>query len=130
MPREKPATARGGTECSENVLRAIYSTQHIVDVSESNESHAERIVVDDEARKKKLNEYDENLKKWWKEYASRKNSEDEEHVCDSLLYDFSHLPRTTPAPNFLEDRVTKLGKEVVHVTTTTTKATTRSTANE
>ena len=61
------------------------------------------------------------MAKWWQEYAARKNSEDEEHVCDSLLYDFSHLPRTTPAPNYLEDRVVQTmgAKEVVHKTTTT-----------
>ena len=119
MPRENPATCRD-VQCPDHVLKAIYSQQHIVEVSESDESHSKRVVIDDELRRKKLEEYDENLKKWWEEYAARKNSEDEEHVCDSLLYDFSHLPRTTPAPNFLEDRVVKtLGaKEVVHKTTT------------
>jgi hypothetical protein len=35
---------------------------------------------------------------WWKEYAERKNDEEQEHVCDSLLYDYTHLPRTAPAP--------------------------------
>jgi hypothetical protein len=36
---------------------------------------------------------------WWKEYAARKNDEDQEHVADSLLYDERcHLPRTTPPP--------------------------------
>ena len=35
-----------------------------------------------------------------KEYASRKNDEEEEHVADSLLYDERcHLPRTIPAPD-------------------------------
>jgi len=121
MPRENPATCRD-VQCPDHVLKAIYSQQHIVEVSESDESHSKRVVIDDELRRKKLEEYDENLKKWWEEYAARKNSEDEEHVCDSLLYDFSHLPRTTPAPNFLEDRVVKtLGaKEVVHKTTKAT----------
>lgn len=33
--------------------------------------------------------------RWWSEYASRKNDEEEEHVADSLLYDERcHLPRT------------------------------------
>ena len=120
MPRENPASCRN-VQCPDHVLKAIYSTQHIVDVSESDESHAKRVVIDDELRKKKLEEYDANLAKWWQEYAARKNSEDEEHVCDSLLYDFSHLPRTTPAPNYLEDRVVKTmgAKEVVHKTGTT-----------
>lgn len=37
---------------------------------------------------------------WWKEYAARKNDEEEEHVADSLLYDERcHLPRTTPPPD-------------------------------
>ena len=37
---------------------------------------------------------------WWKEYAARKNDEEEEHVADSLLYDERcHLPRTVPPPD-------------------------------
>ncbi len=32
--------------------------------------------------------------RWWSEYASRKNDEEQEHVADSLLYDERcHLPR-------------------------------------
>ncbi|KAG1660910.1 hypothetical protein FOA52_007950 [Chlamydomonas sp. UWO 241] len=44
--------------------------------------------------------YDTSLSSWWKEYASRKNDEEEEHVADSLLYDERcHLPRTIPPPD-------------------------------
>ena len=40
---------------------------------------------------------------WWKEYASRKNDEEEEHVADSLLYDERcHLPRTIPPPDCVQ----------------------------
>ena len=53
----------------------------------------------------KAERYDESLKTWWKEYADRKNDEEEEHVSDSLLYDYTHLPRMTPAPNLTEDRL-------------------------
>jgi hypothetical protein len=39
-------------------------------------------------------------RRWWHEYAARKNDEEEEHVADSLLYDERcHLPRTTPRPD-------------------------------
>ena len=53
-------------------------------------------------------------------------------MCDSLLYDFSHLPRTTPAPNYLEDRVVQTmgAKEVVHKTTTVETKKAPSAANE
>ena len=57
--------------------------------------------------KTKAEQYDESLKTWWKEYADRKNDEEEEHVSDSLLYDYTHLPRSTPAPNLTDDRVKK-----------------------
>ena len=55
----------------------------------------------------KAEQYDESLKHWWKEYADRKNDEEEEHVSDSLLYDYTHLPRSTPAPTLTDDRVKK-----------------------
>ena len=42
--------------------------------------------------KNQAEQYDESLKTWWKEYADRKNDEEEEHVSDSLLYDYTHLP--------------------------------------
>ena len=32
--------------------------------------------------------YDESLKTWWRTYSERKNDEEEEHVADSLLYDY------------------------------------------
>eukprot|EP00955_Chlamydomonas_euryale_P113563 366226-Chlamydomonas_euryale.AAC.22 len=41
-----------------------------------------------------------DVRSWWKEYAARKNDEEEEHVADSLLYDERcHLPRMVPAPD-------------------------------
>ncbi|KAI8113329.1 hypothetical protein M9435_003333 [Picochlorum sp. BPE23] len=43
--------------------------------------------------------YEESLKRWWSEYADRKNHEDDEYVANSLLYDRNHLPRTAPAPD-------------------------------
>ena len=49
--------------CPENVLQAIYGT------------------VD------KAEEYQRSLSNWWREYATRKNDEEDEHVADSLLYD-------------------------------------------
>jgi len=62
--------------------------------------------ADDARAKKEL--YDESLKVWWRTYSERKNDEEEEHVADSLLYDYRHLPRTTPAPNYREDRLQKV----------------------
>ncbi|GLC40866.1 hypothetical protein PLESTM_001120200 [Pleodorina starrii] len=52
---------------------------------------------------------DQSLSSWWKEYAARKNDEDQEHVADSLLYDERcHLPRTAPPPT-LSDGSTPAG---------------------
>lgn len=49
----------------------------------------------------KEEQYNASLQRWWHQYASRKNDEEEEHVADSLLYDERcHLPRTTPKPEF------------------------------
>mmetsp|Transcript_35304 Transcript_35304/g.89360 ORF Transcript_35304/g.89360 Transcript_35304/m.89360 type:complete len:93 (-) Transcript_35304:440-718(-) len=53
----------------------------------------------------KEQKFDQSLQRWWKEYASRKNDEEEEHVADSLLYDERcHLPRTTPKPVFKSEQ--------------------------
>ena len=49
--------------------------------------------------KDKKAEYEASLKRWWTEYADRKNDEDDEYVANSLLYDRNHLPRTAPAPD-------------------------------
>lgn len=43
--------------------------------------------------------YEESLKRWWTEYADRKNDEGDEYVANSLLYDRNHLPRSAPAPD-------------------------------
>jgi hypothetical protein len=89
-----PATARGGTAVPAHVMEAIYGK------SAKTETDA-----DVDAKKRA---YDDSLKTWWRTYSERKNDEEEEHVADSLLYDFRHLPRTTPAPNYREDRLEKV----------------------
>lgn len=43
--------------------------------------------------------YEASLRRWWHEYADRKNDEEDEYVANSLLYDRNHLPRTAPAPD-------------------------------
>ena len=107
-----PATARGGTQVPDDVLRAIYgdslpapepSTPSRPDgdaEQQQDKGEPQRLRLMSKAER-----YDESLKTWWKEYADRKNDEEEEHVSDSLLYDFTHLPRMTPAPNLAEDRL-------------------------
>ena len=107
-----PATARGGTQVPDHVLRAIYgdslpapepSTPSRPDgdaEQQQDKGEPQRLRLMSKAER-----YDESLKTWWKEYADRKNDEEEEHVSDSLLYDFTHLPRMTPAPNLAEDRL-------------------------
>ena len=47
---------------------------------------------------------DTSMNNWWREYAARKNDEEEEHVADTLLYDERcHLPRTAPRPDVVFD---------------------------
>ena len=47
---------------------------------------------------------DKSMNNWWREYAARKNDEEEEHVADTLLYDERcHLPRTVPRPDVVSD---------------------------
>lgn len=94
-----PSTARGGTPVPEHVLRAIYGDKIPPSASASSSSSAATTT------KSKSEQYDESLKTWWKEYADRKNDEEDEHVSDSLLYDYTHLPRMAPAPNLRDDRV-------------------------
>lgn len=92
-----PATARGGTQVPQHVLEAIYGKATTTTTTTT--------TTEIEAKKQR---YDESLATWWKTYSERKNDEDEEHVADSLLYDYRHLPRTTPAPNYAEDRLQKV----------------------
>ena len=96
-----PSTARGGTRVPDNVLRAIYGDKVGVPPADAGQT-----------QKSKAEQYDASLKTWWKEYADRKNDEEEEHVSDSLLYDYTHLPRMAPAPTLVDDRVGKV--EVQH----------------
>ena len=102
-----PQTARGGTPVPDHVLRAIYG-----DTLGEKVSDAPGAGTGPSARTK-AEQYDASLKTWWKEYADRKNDEEEEHVSDSLLYDYTHLPRSTPAPTLTDDRVkqTESGKK-------------------
>lgn len=95
-----PATARGGTAVPSFVLDAIYGKK-------PSASASARAREDDETSEttSKSEAYDASLRSWWRTYSERKNDEDEEHVADSLLYDYRHLPRTTPAPNYSEDRL-------------------------
>lgn len=77
------AAGSGKTNCSAEVLAAIYGKKSA------------------EAKK---SEYDASLGNWWKEYAARKNDEEEEHVADSLLYDERcHLPRMVAKPDVVAD---------------------------
>ena len=97
----EPATARGGTKVPDHVLRAI-SRRH----SRRGEGAGTTATAQGTS---KAEQYDASLKTWWKEYADRKNDEEEEHVSDSLLYDYTHLPRTSPAPTLTDDRVRRVG---------------------
>jgi len=96
-----PATARGGTAVPAHVLEAIYGAR--ATATTAAETTKETTTMVETATK--AARYDESLKTWWRTYSERKNDEEEEHVADSLLYDYRHLPRTTPAPNFREDRL-------------------------
>lgn len=72
----------GRTNCSPAVLEAIYGKQ---------------------TEQGKKETYENSLGNWWKEYASRKNDEEEEHVADSLMYDERcHLPRSAPCPDVVK----------------------------
>jgi hypothetical protein len=82
MSAQVPETnvpAAAASTCSAAVMEAIYG---------------------DSDPDKKGAAYDASLANWWKEYASRKNDEEEEHVADSLMYDERcHLPRMAPRPD-------------------------------
>lgn len=74
--------AQGG-DIPENVRRAIYGEMSL---------------------EEKRAEVDKSTNNWWREYAARKNDEEEEHVADTLLYDERcHLPRTVPRPDVVPD---------------------------
>jgi hypothetical protein len=105
--RREPATARGGTTVPAHVLEAIYGKKSTGASASASASATAGDGGADDAREKK-ERYDESLKSWWRTYSERKNDEEEEHVADSLLYDYRHLPRTTPAPNYREDRLHKV----------------------
>ncbi|GBF88335.1 hypothetical protein Rsub_01047 [Raphidocelis subcapitata] len=78
-PPAAPAQQAGGSGLSEAMRRAI---------------HGEVTPQEKDAQLKG------SLQRWWKEYAGRKN-EEEDMVADSLMYDERcHLPRTTAGPRF------------------------------
>ena len=53
---------------------------------------------------------DTSTRNWWREYAARKNDEEEEHVADTLLYDERcHLPRMAPRPDVVVDACARGG---------------------
>lgn len=59
-----------------------------------------RLVRGEATGEEKAAHYDSSLRRWWGEYAARKNDEEHEHVADSLMYDERlHLPRTTRRPD-------------------------------
>ncbi len=58
-----------------------------------------RIIRGEDNDVDKKAEYEASLRRWWGEYADRKNDEEDEYVANSLLYDRNHLPRTAPAPD-------------------------------
>ncbi|KAG2489979.1 hypothetical protein HYH03_011608 [Edaphochlamys debaryana] len=61
--------------------------------------HVLRAIRGEMTEEEKKAQLDKSLGSWWKEYAARKNDEEQEHVADSLLYDERcHLPRTAPPP--------------------------------
>ena len=66
--------------------------------------HVRRAIHGETTPEEKKAAYDESLRGWWKEYAARKNDEEEEHVADSLLYDERcHLPRMVKRPDVVAD---------------------------
>jgi len=59
-----------------------------------------RLIRGEATVEEKREQYDGSLRRWWGEYAARKNDEEHEHVADSLMYDERlHLPRTTRRPD-------------------------------
>jgi hypothetical protein len=63
-----------------------------------------RAIRGEATAEEKRGAYDQGLRRWWGEYAARKNDEEEEHVADSLMYDERlHLPRTTRRPDVCDE---------------------------
>jgi hypothetical protein len=111
-PGTSPSVARGTTRVPDHVMRAIYGDDYVppdAPVAETTTTTTTAGETHPAKGEGKAEAYDASLKTWWKEYADRKNDEDVEHVSDSLLYDYTHLPRSTPAPTMTDDRVKKVG---------------------
>ena len=62
--------------------------------------HVRRAIYGEMSLEEKRAACDKSMNNWWREYAARKNDEEEEHVADTLLYDERcHLPRMAPRPD-------------------------------
>eukprot|EP00965_Chrysotila_dentata_P258947 6213403-Pleurochrysis_carterae.AAC.1 len=73
-------------------------------MAENLPEHIRRAIYGEQSPEEKRAAYEAGLSHWWKEYAARKNDEDEEHVADSLLYDERcHLPRSAPRPDVVPE---------------------------
>jgi hypothetical protein len=80
-----------------------------------------RAIYGEMTLEEKRSAVDKSMNNWWKEYAARKNDEEEEHVADTLLYDERcHLPRTVPRPDVVVDDV--VGGGCVSSTSSTSAA--------
>lgn len=66
------------------------------------------------SKESKSKQLEQSLTNWWKEYADRKNDEEDEHVADSLLYDRNHLPRTAPAPECVQRQLNNAQQQMSH----------------
>ena len=111
-PGTSPSVARGTTRVPDHGMRAIYGDDYVppdAPVAETTTTTTTAGETHPAKGEGKAEAYDASLKTWWKEYADRKNDEEVEHVSDSLLYDYTHLPRSTPAPTMTDDRVKKVG---------------------
>ena len=79
--------------------------------------HVRRAIYGEVPVEEKKQMLEKSLAGWWKEYASRKNDEEEEHVADTLLYDERcHLPRTAPRPDVVPP-LTQTNDETTKTTT-------------
>ena len=62
-----------------------------------------RAIFGEQTLEEKRAACDKSMNNWWREYAARKNDEQEEHVADTLLYDERcHLPRMAPRPDVVD----------------------------
>jgi hypothetical protein len=92
---------------SSTVLESAHSRNNLVLAAEGPlrkggelPEHVRRVIYGELTLEEKRAALDAFTQNWWKEYAARKNDEEEEHVADTLLYDERcHLPRMAPRPD-------------------------------